>query len=56
MGKHDLAAREFQRSLDDGIEDVSSLYHLAQIAREQGDEKRAAKLLEKARQFGRTAV
>jgi hypothetical protein len=35
---------------------VSSLHHLAHIYREQGDDKKAAKLLERARQFGHAAV
>ncbi len=35
--------------------EVSSLFHLAQIHRSRGDEKTAAALLERARQFGRKA-
>ena len=50
------AAREFQRSLDDGIEEVSSLYHLAQIRKNQGDDAGAEKLLKRARQFGQTSI
>ena len=53
MGKPDAAAREFQRSLDEGVEEVGSLYHLAQIHKNAGDEATAAKLLERAQQFGR---
>ena len=41
---------------DDVVEEVSSLYHLAQIHRSRGDDAKAEKLLDQARQFGQTSV
>lgn len=52
----DAAEREFLRSRDEGIEEVSSLYHLALICRARGQTQRATELLEQAREFGRSAV
>ena len=53
----DLAAaeREFRSSVDEGVGEASSLFHLAEIHRSRGDEKTAAALLDQARQFGRKA-
>jgi Flp pilus assembly protein TadD len=51
-GELDLAAREFEKSLDDGIDEASSLYHLALIRRQKGDDKGAEELLRRAREFG----
>jgi Tfp pilus assembly protein PilF len=54
MEDWDAAAREFQRSVDDGIEIVSSLHHLAHIHKSRGDEAQAAALLERAKQMGQS--
>jgi Flp pilus assembly protein TadD len=56
LGDLDAAAREFQRSMDDGIGEVSSVYHLAQLHKARGDEKTAEKLLKHAQEFGRKNV
>ena len=53
LGHLDDAEREFRRSLDDGIGEVSSLFHLAQIRRAEGDAEGAQALLDRARQFAR---
>ena len=50
------AIREFRASMDEGIGEVSSLYHLAMIHRARGDEQTATTLLERAREFGRAAA
>ena len=50
------AVQSFQRSIDEGVEEVSSIYHLAEIRRSQGDEEAAAKLLEQAREFGKVSA
>jgi Flp pilus assembly protein TadD len=52
----DQAAREFRASMDEGIGEVSSVYHLAMIHRAQGDEDTATSLLDRAREFGRAAA
>jgi tetratricopeptide (TPR) repeat protein len=52
----DGAEREFLRSREEGIEEVSSLFHLALICRARGQDGRAAELLEQAREFGRSTV
>ncbi len=51
-GDMQAAEREFRRSLDEGVGEVSSLFHLAVIRRSSGDEKGAQELLNKARDFG----
>ena len=51
-GNTEAAAREFQRSIDEGISEVSSVFHLAQIRRAEGREEEAKALLERAREFG----
>ena len=53
MGDLDAAAREFQRAIDDGLEEVSGLYHLADIHESKGDEATAKELLKRAREFSR---
>jgi hypothetical protein len=40
----------------EAAEEVSSLFPLAQIHKSRGDDAAAAKLLERARQFGRAKV
>jgi tetratricopeptide (TPR) repeat protein len=52
----DAAEREFLKSREEGVEEVSSLYHLALIYRARGETRRAAELLEQAREFGRSTV
>ncbi|HEY0592614.1 MAG TPA: hypothetical protein VGF40_12665, partial [Thermoanaerobaculia bacterium] len=56
LGEMDKAEREFRRSLDDGVGEVSSLFHLAVIRKSRGDEKGAQELLTKARDFGVNAT
>jgi len=46
--------REFERSCEESIGEVSSLYHLATIRRAQNDEAGANELLRRAREFGQT--
>ncbi len=53
LGDLKTAAREFQRSLDDGVGEASSLFHLARIRKSEGDEVGAKVLMERARQFAR---
>jgi len=53
LGDYAAAAREFQRSQDEGVGEVSSLFHLAVIRRSEGDEDGALRLLEKAREFAK---
>lgn len=55
-GEMGAAAREFQRSIEEGVGEVSSLYHLAVIRRAQGDEPAAQELLRRAREFGRVQL
>jgi Flp pilus assembly protein TadD len=45
------AKRSFQRSLDEAVGEVSSIYHLAMIRRAEGDEEGAKELLEQAEEF-----
>ena len=45
------AAREFQRSIDEGIGESSSVFHLATIREAEGNKKDAEELLKHARQF-----
>lgn len=53
MGRLPEAEREFRRSLDDGVGEVSSLFHLARIRSAEGDDDGARELLDRARQFAR---
>ena len=53
MERWEEAAREFRRAADEVVEDVSSLYHLAECHRHLGDEAAAAKTMERVRQFRR---
>ena len=53
LGHLEDAEREFRRSLDDGVGEVSSLFHLATIRRAEGDEAAARDLLDRAHQFAR---
>jgi hypothetical protein len=48
----DAAVREFERSCEESIGEVSSLYHLAMIRRAHHDEAGADALLRRAREFG----
>jgi hypothetical protein len=41
--------------VDEGVGEVSSLWHMASIHRGRGDAKTADELLDRARQFSRTA-
>jgi Flp pilus assembly protein TadD len=52
-GETEPAEREFRRSLDEAVGEVSSLFHLATIRRSKGDEKGADDLLRRAHEFGR---
>jgi tetratricopeptide (TPR) repeat protein len=52
-GETAAAEREFRRSLDESIGEVSSLFHLALIRRAAGDTAGADELLQRAREFGR---
>jgi Flp pilus assembly protein TadD len=52
QGDMERAALEFERSCEESIGEVSSLYHLAVIRRAQGDEAGANDLLRRAREFG----
>lgn len=55
MGDTASAAREFVRNQDEGIGEVSSLFHLAGIRRLEGKPEEADELLRRARQFGESA-
>ena len=52
QGNVEKAALEFERSCEESIGEVSSLYHLALIRRAQNDEAGANELLRRAREFG----
>jgi Flp pilus assembly protein TadD len=52
QGDMEKAAREFERSCEESIGEVSSFYHLAMIRRAQNDEAGANVLLRRAREFG----
>jgi hypothetical protein len=54
MQKFEDAEREFRSSVEDGVGEASSLFHLAGIARSRGNDEEADELLRRARQFGRT--
>ena len=45
------AEREFRRSIEEGVGEVSSMVHLAQIRRSQGDAAGAEALMKKAGEF-----
>ncbi len=48
------AAREYQRNLDDGVGEVSSMLRLAGIREGEGDKEEAEALRARARAFGET--
>src|ERR1035441_6302360 len=48
-----LRAREFERSLEEGVHELSSLFHLSLIRRAQGDNAGADELLRRAGEFGK---
>jgi Flp pilus assembly protein TadD len=50
-GDPEEAARSFQRSIDETVGEVSSIYHLAMIRQAEGNLKAAEELLEKTREF-----
>lgn len=52
-GEKEDAARSFQRAIDELVGEVSSLYHLALLRSEAGDDDAAADLLERTREFAR---
>ena len=51
LGALDDALREFRGTQDEGVGEVSSLWHMAAIHRTRGDTRTADQLLERARQF-----
>jgi len=52
-GATEIARREFERSLDEGVHELSSLFHLAVIRRAQGNDAEAEELLRRAGEFGK---
>jgi Flp pilus assembly protein TadD len=52
-GETEIARREFERSLEEGVHDLSSLFHLALIRRAKGDNAGADELLRRAGEFGK---
>lgn len=50
-GNRAAAAREFERSIEEGIGESSSLFHLAKIRDAEGHTREATELLKQARQF-----
>jgi hypothetical protein len=52
-GATEIARREFERSLEEGVHELSSLFHLSVIRRAQGDNAGADELLRRAGEFGR---
>jgi tetratricopeptide (TPR) repeat protein len=55
LGEYDEALREFRGTQDEGVGEVSSLWHMAHIHRARGDARAADELLERAHQFGLAA-
>ncbi len=55
-GEYGDALREFRGMQDEGVGEVSSLWHMAAVRRAQGDTKAADELLERAMRFGRAAA
>jgi tetratricopeptide (TPR) repeat protein len=49
----EAAEQEFRKSVDGGVGEVSSLFHLAQIRRSQGNDAEADELLARAERFGK---
>jgi Flp pilus assembly protein TadD len=52
-GATEIARREFEQSLEEGVHELSSLFHLAVIRRAQGDDAGAEELLRRAGEFGK---
>jgi len=52
-GATEIARREFERSLEEGVHELSSLFHLAVIRRVEGDDAGAEELLRRAGEFGK---
>ena len=52
LGNFEEAKQAFHRSMDEGVRECSSLFHLAEIARMEGDPARADELVRKAREIG----
>jgi len=52
-GQFEIARREFERSLEEGVHELSSLFHLASIRRAHGDNAGADELLQRAGEFGK---
>ncbi len=52
-GAPEIARREFELSVEEGVHELSSLYHLAMIRRAQGDKAGAEELLRRAGEFGK---
>ena len=50
-GEPEEAERSYRRNLDESVGEVSSLYHLALLRRNQGDESQAEELLKRTREF-----
>jgi Flp pilus assembly protein TadD len=55
-GAFAAAESAFERSQEEGVGEVSSLFHLAAILRTRGDEAGARRLLERAREFAHAQV
>jgi Flp pilus assembly protein TadD len=50
-GAYAAAEHAFERSLEEDVGEVSSLFHLAVILRTRGDAQGARRLLDRAREF-----